>query len=261
MIRAPAWQVGRRAPAWSNRLPDDPENMKQLRLSLLVLLCALLQAGCSLVRQAPVPLYQLDAGEPQSPVQSGESPAIQLNALGVAEYLQSDALLQRQADGALIAAGNARWAGPLGVALSEQVLAQLAWRLDTRRLVAEPVPEGFKADVQVALQITRLDSGPREPAVLEARWRLLDGAGKLQSSRVVRLVAEHQGGIADQVRAQSRLLQQLVEQLADEIRPLARAPQVAEPAPRPAPRRPAASVERNPVVPVPIRTDVEVFRF
>lgn len=194
--------------------------MKQLRLSLLVLLCALLQAGCSLVRQAPVPLYQLDAGEPQSPVQSGESPAIQLNALGVAEYLQSDALLQRQADGALIAAGNARWAGPLGVALSEQVLAQLAWRLDTRRLVAEPVPEGFKADVQVALQITRLDSGPREPAVLEARWRLLDARGQQRAGDLLQLREEHDGSLEGQVAAQGRLVERLGQRLAEAVQKL-----------------------------------------
>ncbi|PTU74117.1 PqiC family protein [Pseudomonas mangrovi] len=235
--------------------------MKVLRLPLLLATLSLLQTGCALIQQ-PVSLYRLDAGEAAAvPEQSGEL-AVQLNALGVAEYLRGEALLQRQADGSLVAARDARWAGPLSVELSEQVLAQLAWRLNTRKLVSEPLPAGFKPDVQVGLEITRLDSGPTQPAVLEARWRLQDRDGQLQSSRVVRLVEEHQGSPADQVRAQSQLMQRLVSQLVDEIRPITEQPvKVAEPAPKPAPPKPPGATERGPLMPVPIRTDVEVFRF
>lgn len=235
--------------------------MKVLRLPLLLATLSLLQTGCALIQQ-PVSLYRLDAGEAAAvPEQSGEL-AVQLNALGVAEYLRGEALLQRQADGSLVAARDARWAGPLSVELSEQVLAQLAWRLNTRKLVSEPLPAGFKPDVQVGLEITRLDSGPTQPAVLEARWRLQDREGQLQSSRVVRLVEEHQGSPADQVRAQSQLMQRLVSQLVDEIRPITEQPvKVAEPAPKPAPPKQPSATERGPLMPVPIRTDVEVFRF
>lgn len=234
--------------------------MKVLRLPLLVAILSLMQTGCALIQQ-PVSLYRLDAGEAVAVPEQSEELAVQLNALGVAEYLRSEVLLQRQADGSLVAARNARWAGPLSVELSEQVLAQMAWRLNTRKLVSEPLPAGFKPDVQVGLEITRLDSGPTQPAVLEARWRVQDRNGQLQSSRVVRLVEEHQGSPADQVRAQSQLMQRLVAQLVDEMRPLTEPVKVAEPAPKPVPPRQPRAAERPPVMPVPIRTDVEVFRF
>lgn len=235
--------------------------MKLLRLPLILSAIALLPSGCALVQTQPVPLYRLDAGEIRVPEQSGEL-AVQLHRLGVADYLRSDALLQRQPDGSLVVTREARWAGPLAAELSEQVLAQLAWRLNTRKLVSEPLPEGFKPDVQVGLEITRLDSGPSEPAVLEARWRLQDGAGELRSSRVIRLVEEHSGSTADQVRAQSQLMQRLVAQLVAEIEPIAQAANRPASAPKAAaPRRNTETVERSPAMPVPIRTEVEVFRF
>lgn len=235
--------------------------MKLLRLPSFLLTVVLLQSGCALIQQPAVPLYRLDVGEAAAVPEQSEELAVQLHALGVAEYLRGEALLQRQADGSLVAAKDARWAGPLSVELSEQVLAQLAWRLNTRKLVSEPLPEGFKPDVQVGLEITRLDSGPSQPAVLEARWRLQDRNGALKSSRVVRLIEEHQGSAADQVRAQSHLMQRLVAQLVDEIRPITSPVKVAEPAPRPVPRKVPAVTEPSPAMPVPIRTDVEVFRF
>ncbi|MCY1514184.1 ABC-type transport auxiliary lipoprotein component [compost metagenome] len=128
-----------------------------------------------------------------------------------------------------------------------------------------PGNPGFTPEVQVLLTISRLDSGPQRPAVLEAQWRLLDRAGQLRDSRLVRLEEPHAGTAADQVRAQSKLLQQLAEQLADAVKPLEGQPVAVE-----APRKPAAAnpppkakAPQPPKIPMaaPVRTDVEVFRF
>jgi len=93
---------------------------------------------------------------------------------------------------------------------------------------------------------------------LEAQWRLLDKDGKRQGGRLVRLQEEHLGSTADQVQAQSVLLQRLSEMLSDAIKPVlaknaeknrvARSPNKAEQTPSLAP------IEA-------IRTDMEVFRF
>lgn len=64
------------------------------------------------------------------------------------------------------------------------------------------------------LTISRLDSGPKQPAVIEARWRLLDQKGDLKDSRVFHEEERHQGSIGDQIRAQSDLLKRLAAQLA-----------------------------------------------
>lgn len=235
--------------------------MTRVRLSLVVLLSGFLAlAGCT--GYQPVPLYQLNSGDAAAP-QREDGPAVLLGPVSVADYLQREALLQRQVDGSLIAASQASWAGNLAAEIDQQLLRQLAWRLDSQRLVLAPAPAGFVAQWQVLLSISRLDSGPQQPAVLEAQWRVLDKAGQLRASRLVRLEAVHQGGTADQVRAQSLVLQQLVAQLAEAVKTLAAQPLV-EASEKPAPARPRSRAPAPaPSIPTvePVRNTLEVFRF
>ncbi|MBT8765575.1 PqiC family protein [Metapseudomonas boanensis] len=237
--------------------------MKVVRFRLVVVLAGLLGlAGC--VHSPPVPMYQLDAGSPEVPSQKAGM-SVLLGPVTVADYLQRETLLQRQVDGSLTAASDGRWAGSLAADIDQLLLRQLSWRLDSQRLVLAPGNPGFTPEVQVLLTISRLDSGPQLPAVLEAQWRLLDRAGKLRDSRLVRLQEPHTGTAADQVRAQSHLLQQLAEQLAAAVKPLeGQAAAAEEPARKPAPAAPAkAKPPQQPKIPMaaPVRTDVEVFRF
>jgi hypothetical protein len=115
--------------------------------------------------------------------------------------------------------------------------------------------------VQVLLSITRLDSGPRQPAVLEGQWRLVGSNGQLLDTRLVHLEEKHKGPIADQVRAQSAVVRQLVDQLATAVKNSGSNPIAAEEPRRKTPV-PAARQE-PPKMPVaePIRIDAEVFRF
>ncbi len=235
------------------------------RKLLPVLLAALvLLSGCSIIRPTTT-LYRLDSGDPETPERNG--PAVLLGPVTLADYLRQDtALVQRHEDGSLSAARDARWAGDLKADVDQLLLRQLAWRLDSHRLVAEPGAPGFKPEVRVQLNITRLDSGPDQPAVLEAQWRLLDRQGRLSDSRLVRLEEQHEGSSADQVRAQSLVLQQLAEQLAQAILTLAK--QQAQ-APAAEPRksvRAAPKVEAKPSkapdIPIASPTrEVEVYRF
>lgn len=208
-------------------------------------------------------MYQLDSGTAELPDQSAGM-AVLLGPVSVADYLQRETLLQRQPDGSLTASTDGRWAGSLAGDIDQLLLRQLSWRLDSQRLVLAPSTPGFTPEIQVLLTISRLDSGPQRPAVLEAQWRLLDKAGQLRDSRLVRLEQPHSGSAADQVRAQSQLLQQLAEQLAGAVKPLAGQPTAAAEESRKANAAPARS--RGPTPPkiplaAPVRTDVEVFRF
>ncbi len=242
--------------------------MRFPRFRLLVLLAALSLLGACSFRPTTT-LYRLDSGDPATPERNGL--AVLLGPVTLADYLQRDAaLVQRHKDGSLSAAGNARWAGNLKADIDQLLLRQLAWRLDSHRLVAEPDTSGFKPDIQVLLNITRLDSGPKQPAVLEAQWRLLDRRGRLGESRLVRLEEPHKGSSADQVRAQSVVLQRLAEQLAAAILPLAKQQAQASasaPEPRKSARvaaRPKAEAKQPPESDMPIVSptrDVKVFRF
>lgn len=188
-----------------------------LRVPTVLLLASIGLTGC--VGLQPAPMYRLDSGTTEVPERI-DGAAVLLAPVTLADYLQRDALLQRLADGSLAADDQqARWAGSLKADIEQLMLRQLAWRLDTQSLVLGPADEGFAPEVQIELSITRLDSGPAYPAVLEAQWRLRDKAGKHLGSRLVRLQEEHLGTTADQVRAQSALLQRLSEMVAGAVEP------------------------------------------
>ena len=171
-------------------------------------------------------------------------------------------MVQRQADGILSLSTEARWAGNLETNVSQQLRgrcpaswAAAAWRCSRKTR--------FHPQVQVMLTISRLDSGPKQPAVIEARWRLLDQKGDLKDSRVFHEEEQHQGSIGDQIRAQSDLLKRLAAQLArtssrSPWRPSAAAGDRAQ-----AGGQAEGQEEEGPKMPlvVPIRTDAEVYRF
>lgn len=232
--------------------------MTPLRFPAILLLAGLFGlTGCMRYQQAP--FYQLDSGGIGVP-QAEQGIAVLLGPVAIADYLQREALLQRQVDGSLTAAADARWAGSLAADIDQQLLRQLAARLDSQRLVLAPATAGFVPQVRIGLSITRLDSGPQRPAVLEAQWRLAGVDGTLLDGRLVRLEAAHSGSIVDQVRAQSVLVQQLVEQLAVAVETKA-TPEPPAPVRKPAPAKPVPpAAPRIPVV-EPLRSEGEVFRF
>ena len=230
--------------------------MKLLHLPFLMLLTGVLGlVGCSM--HQPTALYQLDSGDPGQPKNSGL--AVVLGPVSIADYLQRETLLQRQLDGSLTASPDGRWAGSLSSDIDQLLLRQLAWKLDSQRVVMAPAVANFTPDVQVVLSITRLDSGAQQPAILDAQWRLLDRKGQVRDSRLVHLQENHDGSSASQVKAQGILLQRLADQVSSAVKPIAWQP-VEEPKKQPVAR---AKEPEKPKIPLasPIRTDLEVFRF
>nr|WP_314491865.1 ABC-type transport auxiliary lipoprotein family protein [uncultured Pseudomonas sp.] len=234
--------------------------MRFPRLPLTLLMTGLLTlAGCSV--HQPMALYQLDSGQPGQPTQASGM-AVVVGPVSVADYLQRETFLQRQADGSLSAAVDGRWAGSLSSDIDQLLVRQLAWRLDSQRVVLAPAGTGFTPDAQVLLSITRLDSGSKQPAVLDAQWRVLDRRGQVRDNRIVHLEQPHAGSESAQVQAQGQLLQKLAEQLSTALKPLANQPALVE-----APvKKPAAQVKRGPEksrIPMvsPVRTNMEVYRF
>ncbi|KIH85663.1 putative Lipoprotein [Pseudomonas batumici] len=235
--------------------------MTVLRLPFIALLTGLLGlAGCSV--HQPVSLYQLDSGTPGQPQQSAGMSVV-LGPITLADYLQRETLLQRQPDGSLTAAPDGRWAGSLSSDINQLLVRQLAWRLDSQRVVLAPAIAGSTPDVQVLLSITRLDSGARQPAILDAQWRLLDRRGQVRDNRIVHLEQQHTGTSAAQVQAQGELLQRLAEQLSVAVKPLANQAPLVENRKPPAPAPVKQAEPGKPKIPMaaPIRTDMEVFRF
>lgn len=224
--------------------------------------------GCA--TPPPPSVYQLQAGEPAvSAPRSPRGVAVLLGPIGLPDYLKHEALMQRQADGHLQVDSQAHWAGSLQDNVNSVLLHRLATQLNSSRLVLHAEREGFRPEVQAIVRIDRLDSGPEQPAVLEAQWRLLDAQGEQRTSRILRLQELHAKTTVDQVRAQSLLLQQLSEQLARDIQWTAlevEADAKARAVPNNKASKGATSKKREeepkekPSA-APLRTDMEVFRF
>ncbi len=186
--------------------------------------------GCSVAPHTN--FYQLQ--QPATAMVDDKNTAtVLLGPLTVADYLQRENIVQREADGSLSLSQEARWAGSLTDDMGQLLLRQISKKLGSSRISLYPDRIGMVAQAQIVLSISRLDSGANQPAVLEAQWRLLDEKGRVHNSRVIRLEAEHNGEMGDQVRAQSELLVQLSEQLVQRIKQViptavtqARVPQV-----------------------------------
>ena len=214
-------------------------------------------AGCAAT--PPAQFYQLQQGSPQLP-QAGKGVAVLLGPLKLADYLQRETMVQRQGDGTLAISEQARWAGNLQDDVAQLLLRQLAARLDSSRMALYPDRVGFKAEAQLLLSISRLDSGPFQPAVLEAQWRLLDGEGTMRDSRVVRLEEKHSGELGDQVRAQSELLRSLATQMASAVSGMTREAAARIPAPVENKAGRQDKKVQGPRIPV-VRPATEVYRF
>jgi uncharacterized protein len=219
-----------------------------------VLLLALGLSACSL--QAPAPLYQLATGKVNVP-SARNGIVLLLQPLTVAHYLERDVLLQRQTDGSLLET-QAHWAGNLGEDIELVLVAQLASQLHSPNVLTAASHAGLVADLQLQVSISRLDSGPQQPAVLQAQWRLLDKSGQLREQRLLRLEQAHSATLASQVQAQSLLLQELAKQLAQAVSQFQAALHAPVNSPPVRPRPPALAPSK-PVAPVTEAT--EVYRF
>lgn len=188
-----------------------------MRLPLAIAITGVLAlgtVGCSVA--PPTTFYQLQQADTDRASRNNNITVL-LGPLRIADYLQRENILQREADGSLSLDQQARWAGSLQDDIGQLLLRQVSTQLGSSRISLYPDRVGIEAQAQVVLSISRLDSGLQQPAVLEGQWRLLDGKGTLRNSRVLRLEEAHNGQMSDQVRAQSELLRQLSKQLVDAL--------------------------------------------
>ena len=240
--------------------------MKQLmRLPLGIAIVGVLafgSVGCSIA--PPATFYQLQQLTTETASRDNNITVL-LGPLRVADYLQRENVLQREADGSLSLSQQARWAGSLQDDIGQLLLRQVSAQLGSSRIALYPDRVGIEAQAQVVLSISRLDSGVQQPAVLEAQWRLLDAKGSLRNSRVLRFEEAHNGEVADQVRAQSQLLGQLSKQLVAALQD-AFPEQTVSPARKPtaavSTKKPATEKVESINIPVvePVRAQ-EVYRF
>ncbi|HSI57386.1 MAG TPA: PqiC family protein [Ideonella sp.] len=143
---------------------------------------AALLAGCAGSVSPPAHLYQLRADPPAS--LAAGAPAAgnvvwQLGRVQLPAYLDRDTLLVPTGQAGLQPLSGHRWAEPLRDAVPRLLRQDLARLLGPDKVWGQPLPPGVQLTGQLLVELQRLDaSAAGDAVVLQARWTLVDPAGK-----------------------------------------------------------------------------------
>jgi hypothetical protein len=186
-------------------------------LYALVFVTAVLGAGCLGGGNAPTRLYVL------APVETPALPASGALSVGVGPvsvpgYLDRPQIVTRPAADKIDLGEFDQWGEPLRDGISRVLAEDLARQMPSARIAVFPWRglESFR--YRVVVNVTRLDGPVGGDLVLEARWYVLDAAGKEIALKTTRLTEPTGGsGYSATVSAMSRVLAVLSREIAQAL--------------------------------------------
>jgi len=184
-------------------------------LIVLALVGALLAAGC-FGGNAPTRFYVLAPGE----ITAVTSPplSVGLGPIGLAGYLDRPQIVTRPAADKIDLAEFDQWGEPLRDGVSRVLAEDLARQMPSAKISVFPWRGVEQIRYQVVVNVTRLDGPSGGDLTLEARWRILDNAGKELTAMTSR-ISEPTGaaGYSPTVSAMSRALAALSREIAQAL--------------------------------------------
>jgi uncharacterized lipoprotein YmbA len=112
-----------------------------------------------------------------------------------------------------------RWLAPLHDSIMHLLAQNLATLLPRDRVAVFPWPPGMAVDLEVIVEVTRLDGQLGGPCVLDAQWQILPRKGMRRAINGQSRLSEASGSdYAALVSAYSRLLGALSAEIAGAIR-------------------------------------------
>lgn len=149
------------------------------RGAALVALAAMAAAGCT---PTPVPtrFYVLSTSPPPGGVPTAPPAdfAVGVGPITIPAYLDRPQIVTRTGQDEVDLAEFDQWGEPLRPAVQRVLAEDLALRIPTQRVILFPWRGTRSVQYQVAVEILRFEGQPGGDVVLQARWRLLDGAGR-----------------------------------------------------------------------------------
>ena len=180
------------------------------RSGLMLSGLALALAGCG----AGDPTYYRLAPWPGQAQAGVGTISVEIQAPGVAPYLDRDYIVESVSDYRLHLAGNDAWAEPIGDMIGRTLVADLAQRLPNDRVRGDGSP-GPSADARVELDVSRFDRDGHGTALLNATLTLRDAGGAAIGHQALELTAPGTGsGSAAFTAAESRLLGEVADRAA-----------------------------------------------
>ena len=184
-------------------------------LIALVLVSAMLAAGC-LGGNAPTRFYVLAPGEMTAV--TAPALAVGLGPIGLAGYLDRPQIVTRPAADKIDLGEFDQWGEPLRDGVSRVLAEDLARQMPSAKISVFPWRGLEQIRYQVVVNVTRLDGPSGGDLTLEARWRILDNAGKEMTAKTTR-ISEPTGaaGYSPTVSAMSRALAALSREIAQAL--------------------------------------------
>jgi uncharacterized lipoprotein YmbA len=183
----------------------------------LVLLLAVLGAGAC--ASSTPRSYLLSASPPPASAGPAAGPVVGVGPVAIPDYLDRAAIVLPTGRDEVTLSEAHQWAEPLRAGVSRVLAENLSMMIPTDAVAVFPWRTPWTFQYRVTVEILRFDGPLGGPAVLHARWRLLDGSGRELVLRAVhRSEAATEPSPAALVAAQSRLLACVSRDIAAEIR-------------------------------------------
>lgn len=147
---------------------------------LIALLGILLLSGCSPTQA--VRYYQispLPTAEADPEQKKADAPTIGLGPVLLPEYLNRSQIVTRTSPNQLVLADGHRWAEPLTDNVMRVLSDNLSFLLGRGQILSYPWPRNRKIDFQVVIEVLEFEGGADGRAILDARWSVLAGDGRM----------------------------------------------------------------------------------
>lgn len=183
----------------------------------VILLAAFVLGGAGCLGRSPVTRsYTLEPVAGSAVRSTTERLAILVGPAKLPRYLDRPQIVTRDGANEVVIDEFNRWAGGLEANLLRALAANLAQRLQTQRVVAQPAETAFPIDYQVVVDFEELVATRGSDLVLRARWVIRDHAGDavavetsnltltLAGRTIPQTIEAHQkalGGLADAIAA------------------------------------------------------------
>jgi hypothetical protein len=185
----------------------------------LVLHLALFGVGACATSSVAPRAYLLSAASASAASGPAAGPVVGVGPVAIPEYLDRASIVLLNGGEEVTLSDAHQWAEPLRAGVPRVLAENLSAMVPTDAVAVFPWRTPWTVHYRVTLEILRFDGPLGGPAVLHARWRLLDGAGRELALRAVRRrEAVSEPGHAALVAAQSRLLAGVSRDIAAEIR-------------------------------------------
>ena len=184
-------------------------------LIALTIVGAMLAAGC-FGGNAPTRFYVLAPGEMTAV--TAPTLSVGLGPIGLAGYLDRPQIVTRPAADKIDLGEFDQWGEPLRDGVSRVLAEDLARQMPSAKISVFPWRGLEQIRYQVVVNVTRLDGPSGGDLTLEARWRILDNAGKEMTAKTTR-ISEPTGaaGYSPTVSAMSRALAALSREIAQAL--------------------------------------------